>query len=378
MKKLSLVAYAVVLSLLSACGGSSEPGTPMGRLEKVADEIAGHENAGYCDRYVDGWRRTIARELDSRDSEIDKFAASLESHGDVTIQQVGPISVISQKAPTVAPSGPDDFDVSWEELYDEYLKIQNLPSEVEWLQLRRTATDILARDSDRVLDYQNFEISRENVSLYKSLLPVSVACVADPNCLVLPLNNAQEGLLRSSPLFASLYLRTLTGSNWDRRHALEILKRNLEIDLKSVTFRPNPAIRRSAPNEITIPLDAGDFSGFESILEGYITPIWSTPWGTVKLEWQSRTDIFRFLVNPLNLSLVQHRERKVLLSKLVRAKTIAHEFGHVVGFRDRYYYVWNYSSCRYHTQSDLSDLMSSSQTGTVHESDWREIFEHYR
>jgi hypothetical protein len=72
------------------------------------------------------------------------------------------------------------------------------------------------------------------------------------------------------------------------------------------------------------------------------------------------------------------RENKtVTLFPNVKARSIAHEFGHVMGFNDRYYSVWNAAACEYKVQNSEEDIMSNSNYGVVLDEHWQDLARYY-
>jgi hypothetical protein len=61
----------------------------------------------------------------------------------------------------------------------------------------------------------------------------------------------------------------------------------------------------------------------------------------------------------------------------VQARALAHEIGHVLGFRDNYFTVWRNDICGYEYQSREDDLMSNSDKGLVLPEHWEELARHY-
>jgi hypothetical protein len=64
----------------------------------------------------------------------------------------------------------------------------------------------------------------------------------------------------------------------------------------------------------------------------------------------------------------------VVIANLAFTGTVAHEFGHVLGFADHYYSVWNDRNCYYSQSSGTGDIMSNSDRGLVTARHW-EILE---
>jgi hypothetical protein len=142
-------------------------------------------------------------------------------------------------------------------------------------------------------------------------------------------------------------------------------------------FRPNPSVSREGKNFV-VRLDAGEFRGAEKKLEK-IFSAWSGQGHTLKIRWvQNDPDAYRMLAHSRSSrSYVNHHDKTMVIANFAWTRTLAHELGHILGFADHYYSVWNGRNCYYTQESRLSDLMSDSQFGRVTAEHWRIMDEAY-
>jgi hypothetical protein len=137
-------------------------------------------------------------------------------------------------------------------------------------------------------------------------------------------------------------------------------------------FRPSPSVRRINKKYFEVKLDAGDFAGSEKDLTRIFEREWSSPRHGVRVRWV-KGDPAAYRLKALfqsGRSFVDHRSKTMLVANFAWTRTIAHELGHVLGFDDHYYSVWNDRNCYYLQESRLSDLMSDSEKGRVTAGHW--------
>jgi hypothetical protein len=141
-------------------------------------------------------------------------------------------------------------------------------------------------------------------------------------------------------------------------------------------FRPNPGVARTGEHEFTVQLDPGDFQGHEEVLRRLLEQEWQGDGYRVRVQWVSGGNAYRLRAHfDSNRSFVNHRTRTLEIANLAWTKTVAHELGHVLGFDDHYYNVWNGRNCYYSQESRLGDLMSNSEHGAVTSRHW-EVLRH--
>jgi hypothetical protein len=148
-------------------------------------------------------------------------------------------------------------------------------------------------------------------------------------------------------------------------------KKFLQPRLTVHRFRPNPGVARTGPRELTVRLDPGDFHGREKALRRILEPAWRGPGGyRLRIEWVSGGAYRLRAHHDSSRSFVNHKRRAMEFAHLAKTTTVAHELGHVLGFDDHYYSVWNGRNCYYLQEARLSDLMSSSDRGGITARHW--------
>lgn len=137
-------------------------------------------------------------------------------------------------------------------------------------------------------------------------------------------------------------------------------------------FRPNPSVSREG-RDFVVKIDAGEFKGAEKKLEKIFGGAWASQGRKVKIRWvENDPAAYRMRAHFHSArSYVSHGERAMVVANFAWALTLAHELGHILGFADHYYTVWNDRNCYYTQESRLSDLMSDSQFGRITAEHWR-------
>lgn len=145
------------------------------------------------------------------------------------------------------------------------------------------------------------------------------------------------------------------------------------------SFRPSASVSRLSERVFRLKLDAGDFREDKEKLRALLEKEWSSPRHALRIEWvENDPQAYRVrAVFKTDRSYVNHRERVMVIANFAFTRTVAHELGHVLGFDDHYYSVWNAQNCYYTQQSRLADLMSNSARGRLLPKHWRLLDQAY-
>ncbi|HEY8278709.1 MAG TPA: hypothetical protein VIH99_03750 [Bdellovibrionota bacterium] len=152
----------------------------------------------------------------------------------------------------------------------------------------------------------------------------------------------------------------------EKDYARVVLKRKfLPPEKTPHQFRPTAAVRRTGPREFTVLLDPGELRGHEEPLRRLLETEWQGGGYHLKVNW-SGTAVYRLRTHRnSSRSYVHHGSHSMEIAHLAWTKTVAHELGHVLGFDDHYYNVWNARNCYYTQESRLGDIMSNSERGAI-------------
>jgi hypothetical protein len=147
-------------------------------------------------------------------------------------------------------------------------------------------------------------------------------------------------------------------------------------------FVRNATVTGIGTDELHFQLDPGPFADAKDQLAGYIESVWSSPTLRAKIDWVDSTthpDAYRFALGTgaVGRSYVNREALVVMLYADVSTKAIAHEFGHVLGFADRYLESYDETTCRYALKMDDGDLMSVPGPGVVTDAEWQVLRTQY-
>lgn len=374
-----------------ACGKKAKPPQAQQEQEKVekggispdlvnqVHKVQAGEYAGSCDQKFKAIQLEITRDLDSRFHEIQKLMTDPSFNKNLRTVQAGPIVVneyIQRKTPKV---GWQEYSSNWEQIRADYEAIKNTATDKQWVYLAIDTSSILSDDADRVEGY-NMYLKRDSETYLRKLLSLVNTCQENPNCTDLALADESLKNFISTQPFYETYTQKLSASNHDRGKfylPLEKFKRELESDLKRYTMRKTPSVKRFSESTYELMFDGSAFpENVLPLIQSYVESIWKSPTHQVKLIWNKTlptpSDLFKFILHldGGSRAYVSYGKREVHLYSTVKNTSIAHEFGHVLGFKDNYYTYWNPSQCSYGNQYIETDLMSSSATGSVTDEAW--------
>jgi len=148
-------------------------------------------------------------------------------------------------------------------------------------------------------------------------------------------------------------------------------------DLTQHKFRPNESVRRTGPKEFTVKVNIGDFRSHEETLRRILENEWQGRGWKVKVSWGGEESYRMLAHSNSSRSFVNHRKKTMEIANLAWTKTVAHELGHILGFDDHYYNVWNPRNCYYSQESRLADIMSNSDKGGLTDRHWEILDQAY-
>lgn len=277
------------------------------------------------------------------------------------------------------------FIFGWEELHQFYLKNKSNPDPRVWTQLNVRGRSLLLEDKRRIVGRRNYGIHRNNLDSLPKIMASAASCQKDPACSRPALDLDTELALRSIPFYKAFLEQLDAEEAPEAKKALfPVFLDRLKEDLETFSFRANPGVRLSTKEAgstlLSLELDAGALNGEEqTLIESMVEGVWKSPGARVELVWKRSSDalnLFRFLFDPKNPGerpYVVRKEKTVNLFPGNRTRSIAHEFGHVLGFPDHYYTTWDAAQCRYIEESNPLDLMSDSSSGDVTEAEWQDL-----
>lgn len=382
-----------LLVLLSSCAKDKEPNDeiierPVHRVLEgsIEDNVLKVQNdpwAGECEKSIRDIQIEMARELDRRQAEIAAISPPPSGGVEVKKIQLGSMTLLNGAKSPITVTGWTSYYSSWNEIIADYQKIKETPTDLNWRWLNSAVRGVLLDDVGRVVDGWNYGIGKDSAPALRSLRDVLVKCEADANCGD-PDFTSVATFLSEQPYY-KVYLNAIkvrTDKTEKREWVSRFIKR-VNVELKSYEFVRNDLMLRQDSDHYVLPLGAGAFYGFTEEIQAFIETAWASATGIkVKVEWrnpESSPLLFRFLYRDAvgERAYVMRNERTINLFPSSYNTTVAHEIGHVIGFKDNYFTVWDEKNCRYENQSREDDIMSSSRSGNVLPEHWEKLQQEY-
>lgn len=389
----STISLAFIFSIsLAACGSKSnhsrgdapdERAGVQGSIRENLDKVHASEWTEDCDKNFKDKQYEIASALDSLEAELRKMTETRPPSKRFRRVNLGPITVREKISEEQPKSGWQEYEYNWLTISKFFKEIQNQPINEEWLDLNSVVRGILVDDQQRVINGTNYYLDKDSGPSVLTLKLVLQDCHIQPTCTEPAYTPDLSVFIGNQPYFAQ-YKRALEKESefTKKRELLKKFVNRVTVDARDYWFSRNPTVKRVSAGEFVVQLDPGPFAEVTTQLQAYIEKIWRDQARSVKIEWrQSSLDsrVFRFIVDmlPGGRAYVAYGDKTIHLFPDVRAKSIAHEIGHVLGFTDQYYTVWHPENCSYTTQYAEENLMSEPDTGHVLDEHWRKLEEVY-
>ena len=340
---------------------------------------------GACDR--DSGRRSLqlemAQELDRRSAEIDDVAAHLPSSTRWNRVHVGPLIVRERNFVPAPEAGWQTDSTNWDSILHFYTTIKGQATNLNWLNLNMYVRGLIPDDQNRLGGTNVYNDKDAGPSITLALKTVT-DCLNDAACSTPAFDAPTSAFMSKNGIYA-IYLKSISDQVGaaNKRGTIKHLQTRLTNDARRFTFHLNSMIKRiTLPNgsqELHLPMAAGPLAEVKEKIQAYIENTWTSDQLNVKIDWtepqSTLPTLFKFVLGDGEggRSYVMWSDYSVHLFNEVRAPSIAHETGHVLGFTDHYYTTWVPETCTYQTQTLPSDLMSDSEGGSVTSDDWAEL-----
>ena len=374
--------------LLISCGKSKdsvrsfEYRAPVnGSILKSVNEVLNDEYAGLCDQKQAVMRRKIAAILDVKQAEIKAFA--LQETGQSEFQKVALGPTVISKRVYFPPKNSEWKTIaeSWDEVFQNYLEIKDNPLSIAWVSLDADVRSLANNDEERVLAGVNPYLHHDSGEKILALKTFIEQC--HEGCNFAKMDISLLEFMRRQPFYNDYSHQIDAEVEVKNKVAVQerFLKR-LNADLEHYSVSKNDGVMSVNSNEFWVSLDAGVFESARDQLASYIESVWKSDELKVKVKWvnsSSDSTAFRFLLGdaPYARSYVSLHEKVVKLFPMVEAGAIAHEIGHVLGFSDHYYTVWNADTCSYLTEYNEVDIMSDPTQASVLPEEWAALKKTY-
>lgn len=382
LSKTSFRFQAVTAALLFvAFVPRADPGAPMGPLEhEVAEIYRLGKTLDPCELAPahKTLRLDVARALDARAADLDEYVRSEAEHGlraAPSVLKVGPLALTSP-ANAATASGWVSTTSGWEDLGEEWKAIRSRRVNARWVRLRELARATIADDHRRTVRGIWMGAGSEGVAEAPVLANLISSCLSARKCDGLRRNDAFPNALLLTPHAAGDFADYRNAAN---ERAKERALRNLLAEIKPFATYFDPVkqegVRFIDEKTLAVPLDAGDFLGFETELALVIEKFWKVGTNKLKVEWMTSTRgeplfHFAFLTAPRSESRFDPVRRAVFTAQNAAESFPAYGAGRAMGFRARYFLVWRPSVCKYEDQTKPGDLLADGKSGTITADHW--------
>jgi outer membrane lipoprotein-sorting protein len=401
MKAPAALFQAVILcSILFSCakaqeeaasprGIDSRPDHPaiVGSLDSNLKAIVSSSYAEACDKDHQKIHLEIAQELDQRKEEIILKAKKNRSEN-----LLGNLTIDSQYAGNTNTAIEKDQWIthkkSWGEIRRMYEIVKGKPTDARWAYLDEYFQAILIDDQNRVEYGANYYLEKDSGPNIEALLQAVEFCHYQSDCTY-PEISSLHSFIETQPYY-KYFLNQLIDQPGLKISTLLNFSTRLRVDYYKYSFQKNDGISRTQEDVFHLPLDGKSYNGDLTSLAISFSSYWQEASAqlanakrpaTLNVDWtqiETNPKAFRFEFSPN-----QGRAHVLASEKLIRIfmdqnpKVIAHEIGHVLGFRDSYYTHWNPSTCEYTYQYRNDDIMSNHLTGSVLAHHWEDLRKHY-
>lgn len=391
--KASSASFAILALALSACGKSPPHSLAENQMEKVpikgkllpiVETFKKVDSLSNCDQSNLPAMLEISAAVDQHQSEIDAYIADQITHPTSQMYktvQVGPL-LVRELIQIQAPAKGWIFETyGWNKIIARYEKVKANPSPQNWSYLNTMVRNILTDERSRIVEGYGYALSYDDEPVIEALLKATQACIQDHECKF-P-TYSEKGLKWLTKL--NFYVRKqadlrAAANEYQRESALQEILDGLISTMKNFQMRKNSSITREG-KILHLPLYTSDLASVTDTLSRYIESVWTSAELSLKIDWKPAptNDLFTvlFLRESNGRSFVTYKSKTVSLYNNVQAKSIAHEIGHVLGFKDHYYDVWDETKCEYQDQYREDDLMSDATYSTVLDEEWKVLQETY-
>lgn len=401
MKIQDIVIIGALFLTLTGCGKNDSNNFPEPAAHKpevtfdtsdeiyeTAKEIDSSKFRSFCDEKTKSKRDELIKLVLTKKQEISDYystpSANPTPNSKYTWLKLGPARFYKYKTPPVPEKGwvkePDD---SWEDLWSWYetVKAQNDIRDI--VSLNRLVRSLMLNDKTRAKG-SIYAISPFDKEKMQALVEKFTKCESDRQCKNVELTEWERNYFATSEFF-KLRIKFLEESAAEGTREATIITRIAEYLREDYEiafgFTKNQGIKTDG-NTLKVPMIAGVFESVKEEVARLIETYWQqadvATGVKTKIVWNTEPDFAHTLeFRDSSGGRLYVHQGKLVIYQDARLTSLFHEFGHVIGLRDKYYTVWNPDSCSYSTYSNEEEIMSVSSIGSITDEDWSEIKKGY-
>jgi hypothetical protein len=276
---------------------------------------------------------------------------------------------------------------SWHRIHADFVKIRRSNDPHAWAQLRARVQHILMDDEDRLLHDVNYQLDHAASRNVLELERITLACIEKSECGELAVPATLQEWMHGISFYraALLKIRGVPSAERKRAEILDFYRDRLKPDADRYRFNVQAFVKRMSPTEWRLTLDGTGLDLLaQRFLEQRMLDAWSAAERRVSIQWRDMPSplslgLFRFVLEPVldGRAYVNHLKRSIHLFPMNTSDAFQHEMGHVLGFKDTYYTVWQPEACAYREENNSADIMSNHNRGRVLARHWEELERQY-
>lgn len=357
----------ITIALLSVGCARKTESQQSNFLNDVAELWQHQENFDLCDYGNSSKKIEIAQALDKHEDVIRFFTTYPTTYGVGDTQynlldDLGPTKVWRTVRVSQKPSQWIELKQSWDDLYSYYQRIKETKKDREWPILASKFQFLLSNDRWRIVEGANLLLDIDSKKTLESIVTKLDQCLETNICSAEVFSRAEKNLLENFVFYSRHFANFKNNPNFQNIMAI---RTEVASDMNRYTFLRNSRILRVRENGLQVPLYTSDFSKEQSKLTAIIQQFWNQFNFEIDIRWEGNPYDFKiiFIDLPGGRPNVTNAVFSIYPNPMDTA--LAHEFGHILGFNDEYYVVWRPETCSYVQKSNVGNIMSNSEFGSV-------------
>jgi hypothetical protein len=380
--KLQTLAIATIIMFVSNLPFAAPPSLPTGKptfhlLINLTDMYTDEESRNLfdCDRKLKPIKLQIVNQLGRRYHQIQNYYnssvhdAESKSNASATTpplesDQAAPLVKIVEASPVSTVKGSYTLATGWPAAIALYEQIKSEKSIDDWVELYEDVLFLMSNEESRIINHENFSLYPTDLPTLLDLYTEVEKC-ASAKCRYLPLDKFAEWMEDRHHYRAFIQDMKSPKTNAEQtayQEDMRLLRKRLRKDISKFTPKAHPMISVSKDGTLLVPIASAYGSSQNKELETHMTQPWIKSGLKVKIVWlgQGAKNAFQLTITRQGSRAEVEMEDpyQVKIPSEVSSRTIAHEFGHILGLRDEYFSIFRSRTCEYLDYGTHDSLMS--------------------
>lgn len=401
MKKISaFFGLAILLSIASSCGGGGSKPAPkrdadghelyQGDLLEGFALVQKGDMASSCDRTDAGIQKEMTDALAKHEAELvtqsENRPMATQSEDHPNVKKFKTMVFLDIPPTEKARPGYQTSSYSWRSAYEEFQKFKSDPKSGGWSWLNERMRAILFDDMNRAVYYKNVYLQPDSAAGVRRYLSEVSACAENSACKQIEHSPETTRFLQGQPLYLKMEI-SLTESKDEaefRKNLKEYVKL-LDRDRKRYDITPYTGMTRRDQKTFVLSVDPNGSTDTAVLdfVKAEVENKWRDADHQVQVEWTDSKSVGFKIMKMVLSQVIGGRSNTNYFENTVNfyfgddRRTIPHEFGHVMGFPDDYFTLWNDQTCTYTQLVNEESVMGHHMTGSVTPSHWKQLEEAY-